>query len=247
MFEIAVEGAACFHEPHPIMLSDYPRGEGVNREEHFRRLFLTLKRIYIQRAAAGHRYYVETNHQFIKNFAAPAIEYFGAKIRIIHLKRDPVSVASSFWAIDSVPGRMSRGHYFMLDPDDSSNLIRIPEVSKGTGEFAHDFYKCLWYCYETEARVRAIRERYPSVVWADIWTEELEDTTKLEAMFDRLGVEVVRDRLKGAASIHANLRIEEKREVMDRARCEEMNLKLRAEIERTCGKEVLEGLMPAGA
>lgn len=236
VFEAAVDGAVCLHEPHPIMFSDYPRERGIDREEYFRRLFWTLKRTYIKRAAAGHRYYLETNHQFIKNFAVPAVEYFGPKIRIIHLKRDPVSVASSFLAIDSVPAKTQRGHYYMLDPDDSTNLIQIPELWNGSGEFGHDLYKCLWYWYETEARVRAMKRRYPAVVWIDITTEQLNDRTVLKSMFDRLGIPVFPDRLDRAVSIRENLRTEEKKEIIDRARCEEMDRKLRAKIEQVYGK-----------
>jgi hypothetical protein len=221
------------------MFSDYPRGQGIDREDYFRKLFWILKRTYIKRAAAGHRYYLETNHQFIKNFGAPAIDYFGPKIRIIHLKRDPVSVAASFLAIDSVPVKTERGHYYMLDPDDSTNLIRIPELSNGSGEFGHDLYKCLWYWYETEARVQAMKERYPSVVWVDITTEQLNDKVVLKAMFDRLGIPVSPDRLGRAVSIRENLRTEEKKKIMDRAQCEEMDRKLRARIEQVCGKRFL--------
>ena len=239
VFETAVDDVVCLHEPSPIMFSDYPRRQGIDREAYFRKLFWVLKRTYIKRAAAGHRTYLETNHQFIKNFAAPAIEYFGPKIRIIHLKRDPVSVASSFLAIDSVPVKTQRGHYYMLDPDDSTNLIRIPELSNGTGEFSHDLYKCIWYWYETEARVQAMKERYPNVVWVDITTEQLNDRAVLKAMFDRLGIPVSPDRLDRAVSIRENLRTEEKKEIIDRSRCEEMDRKLRKKIEEVYGKKFL--------
>jgi hypothetical protein len=238
-FETAVDGVVCFHEPHPVMFSDYPRGHGINREVYFRKLFWTLKRTYIKRAAAGHRYYLETNHQFIKNFAASAIEYFGPKIRIIHLKRDPVSVASSFLAIDSVPVKTKRGHFYMLDPDEPTNLIRIPDLWNGSGEFEHDLYKCLWYWYETEARVRAIKERYPGVIWVDITTEQLNDRSVLKAMFDRLKIPVSPDRLDRAVAIRENLRTEEKKGIMDRARGEEMDRKLRTKIEQVYGKRFL--------
>ncbi len=239
VFETVVDGAICLHEPPPVMHSNYPRVQGIDRDEYFRRLFCILKRTHIKRAAAGHRYYLETNHQFIKNFAAPAIEYFGSKTRIIHLKRDPVSVAASFLAIDSVPVKTKRGHYYMLDLNESTNIIRIPELSDDSSEFGHDLYKCLWYWYETEARVRAMKERYPNVVWVDVTTDQLNDRAALETMFDRLGIPVSADRLDRAVSIRENLRTEEKKEIIDLARCEEMDRKLRGKIEEVYGKKFL--------
>ncbi|MGB7933335.1 MAG: hypothetical protein WCH04_14105 [Gammaproteobacteria bacterium] len=237
VFETVLDGAICLHEPPPVMFSDYPRGQGIDRDDYFRRLFWVLKRTYIKRDAAGHRYYLETNHQFIKNFAVPAIEYFGPKTRIIHLKRDPVSVAASFLAINSVPAKTQRGHYYMLDPDESTNIIRIPELSDDSSEFGHDLYKCLWYWYETEARVQAMKERYPNVVWVDVTTDQLNDRAALQAMFDRLGIPVSADRLDRAVSIRENLRTEEKKEIVDLARCEEMDRKLRGKIEAVYGKK----------
>ena len=239
VFEKAVDGAVCLHEPYPIMFSDYPRGQGIDRERYFREVFENLKTIYIKRAAAGHRYYVETNHQFIKNFAVPAIGYFKNKIRIIHLRRDPVSVASSFLSIDSVPENTQRGHYYMLEPSDSTNIIRIPELSDNGGEFGHDLYKCLWYWYETEARVADLKKRYPEAGWVTIGTEQLNDRAALSAMFERLGIPVTSERLSRSVSIRENLRTEEKKSVMDPDQCDEMNRKLRTRIEKQYGKTFL--------
>lgn len=235
ILENTVDGVICVHEPHPVMFSDYPREEGFDRGEYFRKLFWTLKRTYIKRAAAGHRFYVETNHQFIKNFAVPAIEYFGSKIRIVHLKRDPVSVATSFLAIDSVPVKTKRGHYYMLDPRESSNLIRMPELMNGNGDFSHDLYKCLWYWYETEARVQEMKRRYPPVVWVDITTDQLNDKAVLKDMFVRLGMPVSPERFMETAPVRENLRNEEKKEAPDRLLGEAMNAKLKDKIKQLYG------------
>lgn len=239
VFETAVDAVASRHEPHPVMFSDFP--QGIDREEYFQKLFRTLKRIYIKRAAAGHRYYLETNHQFIKNFAVPAIEHFGSKIRIIHLKRDPVSVAASFFAIGSIPVNTQRGRYYLLDPSDHTNLIRMPELLDVSGQFGHDLYKCLWYWYEIEARVKVIRQRYPAVTWVDVETEQLNDLTALRSMFEQLGISVRPDRLSRAVSIRENRRTEEKREVVDQVRCEEMNRKLKARILELYGSDPSSG------
>ena len=239
VLEQAVDGAICFHEPHPIMFSDYSREKHVDREEYFRHLFFTQKRIYIKRAAAGKKYYVETNHQFIKNFAFAAIPYFVSKIRIIHLKRDPVSVARSFYSINSVPGKAPRGHYYMLDPDEPTNIIRIPELFDGHNEFRHDFYRCIWYWYEIEARVHAMKERYPDVGWVNMTTEELNDKAALRAMFEKLGIPVDASRLERVVCLRENVRVEEKKEVLPWKQCDEMNRKLRTRIEEVYGQGFL--------
>ncbi|MFQ5853626.1 MAG: hypothetical protein ACE5JU_23960, partial [Candidatus Binatia bacterium] len=239
IFEHCVEGVVCFHEPHPVMFSDYPRRQGIDREEYFRERFFKLKRIYIKRGALGHKYYVETNHQFIKTFALAAIPYFGSKTRIIHLKRDPVSVGLSFYCLDSVPGKTPRGHYYMLDPEDQSNIIQVRELLDEHSEFGHDLYKCLWYWYEIEARVKQMKERFPSANWVTIRTEQLNDKLALQTMFQELGMPVDLDRLENMVPRSENTRVEEKKGTLDWERCDEMNRKLRTKIEESYGRNFL--------
>lgn len=61
-----VDEMATFHGPHPIMLNNY--SANVNKQNYFDDLFYRLKRVYIKRAAIGKRYYLETNHMFVKIF-----------------------------------------------------------------------------------------------------------------------------------------------------------------------------------
>ena len=40
VFETVLDGAIRLHEPPPVMFSDYPRGQGIDRDDYFRRLFI---------------------------------------------------------------------------------------------------------------------------------------------------------------------------------------------------------------
>lgn len=204
----AADDAVSLHEPYPIMYSDHP--PSVEKEGHFRRLFLSRKRINIRRAAAGYRYYVETNHQFIKSFCGQAIEEFGDRIRVIHLHRDPVSVATSLLAIGSIPGKTPTGRLYLLDPAAEDNTLRIPDLLYGDPRFSHDIFKCLWYCYETEARIEDARRRYPYVRWHFLRTEQLNDATALRNLFDRLSVSYSPHRLVSLAGMRLNPKTEQK-------------------------------------
>jgi len=182
----SLEDAVVFHEPDPIMHSRHL--SGPERLASLDELFWRRKRIEVHRAARGHRYYVETNHQFVKGFADQAAAWFGDRLRVVHLRRDPVSVAASFYRMSSIPGLPRRGSLWLLDPRSGDNLIQLGEVLFGDGEFSHDYYKCLWYWYESEARVQQFRERYPRVPVQMITTADLNELEKVRGLLQGLGL-----------------------------------------------------------
>jgi hypothetical protein len=172
--------AICFHEPYPIMIAD------DFREESPEEVFLKKKRINIKRSAIGYKYYVETNHQFIKHFAELAIREFGKRIRILHLYRDPLNMAKSFFAINSIPGMSRNGINYLLDPFATGNIISFPAILAEEPGLNHPFVRCLWYWYETEARIHRLKEKYPDVIMVDIRTEDLNNPAMLEKMIRSL-------------------------------------------------------------
>lgn len=198
----AADDAVAFHEPYPIMYSDFP--EKADKKAYFDRLFSTQKIINILRDASGHRYYAETNHQFIKNYFEQSVDYFGSKLRIIHMYRDPVEVASSFYSIGSIPGKTSEGKLYMLDPADNDNLIRINDLLTDSPDFAHDFFRCFWYWFEIEARIKKYKSDFPDLVWSEIATEELNDKDALVHMFGQLGIDYDREKLDHLAGAREN-------------------------------------------
>lgn len=231
----AADDAVCFHEPYPIMASDYP--DAHTKDAYFHHLFATRKRINIKRAAAGHRYYVETNHQFIKNFAHLAVEEFGEKIRVLHIHRDPLKVAASFFSIDSVPGKTRTGRAYLLYPDQKDNLVQISDLLQSDPQFEDDLYKCLWYWYEIETRVKAARRQYSHVRWHSMRTEQLNDKAALVAMFEGLGIAHDPLRLDALVGSRVNTKTELKNKTVDLAEVEDKNDRLVRKMEERYGKE----------
>ena len=202
-----VEGVASFHEPFPIMNNVY--GNAVDKEKELDEEF-RLKKLIIKRAASGHSHYIETNHQFIKSFSDRAIKEFGKKIKIIHLVREAPLVAKSFYQIGSIPGKTSKGKSWLLDPSANENIISLPELSSLDGEYSHDFYKCLWYWYEVEARINHLKLKHKDIFMYKIHTEELSSRDKISEMFTALGIDIDADRLHYYAGYRSNLKISKK-------------------------------------
>ena len=226
----AAESAACFHEPEPIMYRDYP--PGMDRNSYFDDLFQKKKRIRIKRSAAGKKYYVETNHQFVKNFAGQAIACFKEKVRVIHLVRDPAEVAKSFFEIASVPGKTRTGKLYLLDPGDDDNRIDLSDILLRDPHFSHDLYRCLWYWYEIQARTKEVRERYSNLAWHTIRTEELNRKESLAGMFHALRINVDENKLESVVGLRANTRFGRKVKQADIRECRRMDEALRKEIRK---------------
>ena len=222
---------ASFHEPAPLMGDNSPPGS--DRMSYYKKLFYQRKLPAIQMAARNHDYYVETNHQFIKHFADHAIAAFGDRIRIIHLVREPWKVASSFYMFDSIPGRTSLGRKYMLDPMASDNFIQIGDVLR-KNEFSHDYYCCVWYWYETEARVKQLRIKSPQVKWHTMRTEDLNNLAALTEMFANLDLPVTSD-LGRAVNTRKNEKTEKKKWSIDPQESERMHLRLLSEMESRYG------------
>ena len=231
----AVEGCASHHEPSPKMLSKSELTN--NKKEFYHRKFHKLKKVYIKRAASGYKYYFESNHLFIKNFIEPAIEYFGDKIKIIHLVRDPLSVAKSLYKLNHIPGKTDISTYYYLDPMADDNLIDIRYLMKEDSEFTHEFYNCLWYFYEIEARIEEAKKRHPDSFYFKIRTKELNNIEVLADMFNALKVPVDIQKLKGVVGTTMNVRKEEKIKDIDDKTSKDMNSKLLNELQNKYGEK----------
>jgi hypothetical protein len=216
------------------MYSDFP--EGADKTAYFDRIFYQRKRINVKRDAAGHRYYAETNHQFIKNYFTQSVDYFGDKLRVIHMYRDPLEVALSFYSIDSIPGKTPDGKLYMLDPAHHDNLIQINDLLTGDPAFGHDLYRCLWYWYEIESRVRKYKAEFPDIIWAELATEELNDKKALMRMFEQLGVAFNIENLGRLAGSRENTSKARGKKPANPADSEEMSARLLNRMEKRYGK-----------
>ena len=233
----AVRDVASFHEPWPAMTDDVPDGE--DRSAYFARLFRNDKRFLVRRAAHGHRCYLETNHQFVKRFADLAVAEFGRALRIIHLVRDPVSVARSFHRIDSIPGRTERGRRWLLVPEDPQNLLPMVDLLRDGGALPHDLHRCLWYWYETEARIKALKARTPGIVWKDLRTEDLNDRERVINLFEGLGLDYDHRRLDDLVGVRRNLKRHYGEERVPAEQAEAMHDELRAALAERFGEDAL--------
>jgi hypothetical protein len=200
----AVDSCASYHEPWPDMHGEELVNLDVDNNPYARFLYKTVKSVNIRRYARGMRYYFEANHMFIKSFYPYVLEDFPGKIKVIHLFRDPVKVANSIYSLGHYPGNET-GNMWYLDYRAPSNKIRVAEILDGDENYDHVFYKCLWYWYEIEERVKDFREQHPNVPVVDFRTEDLNDQDSIMVMLDKLGVPYDIARIVNATGVRENL------------------------------------------
>lgn len=203
-----VKDCVSLHEPYPVMLnSDIERSRMGNDLISI----YDKKLVYIKRAAINKRFYVESNHLLVKNFFHTIADKLPcSKIKIIHLVRDPVKVASSFYMINTIPGKTKNGKLYLIDPSNNNNEIQLSELLEENGEYSHDFYKCLWYWYEVEARINKLKSLYKKIDWFTIKTESLNDICIVTEMMKFVGIPMTDDIL---ALVGSKLNLKSKQKV----------------------------------
>ena len=225
LFE-GIPSCVARHEPYPAMKSDFTtdsHGDIQLQKERFQR----VKRIHVLQAASALDFYLETNHQFVKNFAEPAVDYFGERLRVIHLQRDPVSVASSFYSIGSVPGKTELGSRYLIDPHRSDNVLSIGDVLDSDPSFSDDLYRCLWYWYEMEARVVRLAENYPATPIIHLATDDLNQPEQIKNLLHFLDLSHLADAILPKVGLRTNQKRDEKQRSVDRDSAMEMDRRLK--------------------
>lgn len=165
-------------------VSAYEHGElGVLREHLVRH---KLPQVF--RHAAGHRWYVETNHLFMKSFASLMPEFLRDRLKVIRLRRDPLLVATSLVTRGPIPGVNADGFRWLGDYRAPSVRLPMADVLDGDPRFAHGFYKAVWHTYEIEARYREFRRDHPEVTCVEIGTTELNDREAIKRLVRELGM-----------------------------------------------------------
>lgn len=181
----AVPSCKSLHEPWPPMSGAALRAASYGDVRFVRAAFRRVKAVNILRAAAGHRYYFEANHCFVKTFAELAAEEFGDRLAVIHLVRPTIEVAMSIFRLREEPGT-AVGNSWWLDYRAPSNLIQIADLLESS--LSHPFYKALWYWHEVEARIAALRAALPSLKIVRFETAGLGDKRKVLRLFRDLGL-----------------------------------------------------------
>lgn len=218
----SVPDAICLHEPHPVLYN--PDSKELANERYFRTQYL-LKSLYVRRTARKYRYYIETNHQFIKRLSRFSILEFAKKLKVIHLVREPVGTAISFYRIGSIPGKTEVGKRYLIDPKNPDNLVNA-QILFNNKAFKHDFYRCLWYWYETEFRIRQFSMDYPHIPLFRIKTHELNDLSTVRAMLDYLNMEYDIVALKALVGRRDNRKSDKNFNTIERTKAIEMNERL---------------------
>jgi hypothetical protein len=183
----AVVGCIAVHEAHPVMHGPVLKAASYGDRALVDRVYRQVKSLNILRAAAGHRYYLESNHQFIKTFIQNAHEDFGERLAVIHLIRPAIEVATSIYCLGDYPGT-ERGNYWWLEYQAPANLIPMAHILDSSGEFSHPFYKALWYWHEVEARISQWRARLPMLKFVRFETDWFNDAKKVFKLLDELDI-----------------------------------------------------------
>lgn len=170
-----------YHEPYPILNNNFSLNKGLQKIwVFFQFLFIKYPKILWSRLN-GKTIYLETNHLFLKSFSSLAIKAFNTKIKVIHLIRPAHLVAKSMYDIGKIPGDLY-GNKWYLNPGDQSNCINFKKVfyliSDQEVEEYKDLYKCIWYWYEMEERIKRFKKKYSgNVLMLD--TNQLNDVKQL--------------------------------------------------------------------
>ena len=184
------EGVVAYHEARPIMNGRAVADRNAGRDGYAHDLYWYRKSLRIRWAGAGHRVYAETNHLFITAFADWATEDFGSRLRVIHLRRRRRAVARSIYLLGTLPDH--GGRHWYLDYRAGRNLLNMASHLQ-TPAFSHEYYKCLWYWHEIEARVEAYRRQYPQIEVIDADFEDLVCEETAHLMMERLGLVVSKE------------------------------------------------------
>lgn len=135
--------AVVLHEPAPDFC-DVMRA-AINDLEAGRQFVRQRKLPAIQ--AYWPRDYVETSHLASKGFVLPML-LEGIRLDAIVLQRDPIDVALSLLAIDTVPGKTELGKQYLSLPSDINSL----EISEW--ESLTDLQRCMWYALDSQRRAQ---------------------------------------------------------------------------------------------
>lgn len=198
-----IKGCTTHHEVYPIMHDDVMTAYNYNNPRPARNTYNYIKSINIKRTSIGYQYYAETNHMFIKSFIDFAAKDLNDKMAVIHLIRDPVSVAQSITNLGHEPGT-DMGNKWYIDYRAPKNLIKIADDLEHNTEFKNPFYKSLWYWYEIEARVEFWQARLKRVRFFDLLTNDLNDQYKLMKLFSDMGIDYTPEAIANVASTREN-------------------------------------------
>lgn len=212
-----IEKYTSLHEPGPIMNDEIMIQANNGDDCLAKKTFYGSKLFHIYRTCAMNKskYYLETNHMFIKSFAEYAVKHFYPRINVIHLSRDLKETAYSLYQVGVIPGTLE-GNQWYLDYKATNNQIKMSKYFDEYHEFDHPFYRCLWYVYEIEARIQRFKINHPNVPIFEMSTPDLNSLNRLCELCDFLNINVSRQYLSSNINKRHNQKLgEKKRSNMD--------------------------------
>lgn len=133
--------------------------------------------------AQSQRNYIETSHLCCKGFVE-AILLCQLRSSFILLRRHPRQIATSYYQIDTIPGRTPLGFQYLLSPDDPYVLPLLHWRDM------HDYQLCYWYSLEIERRQHRYRHLLAEIGFSvvDITAEDLHDFDTFMYCCQELGI-----------------------------------------------------------
>ena len=122
---------------------------------------------------------------FITTFCNFAVEEFADRLSVIHLTRNPRATARSCLFSGMIPKEEAS---WTPSPSAADNALPMKRELGEDGEFHHPYYRCLWYWYETEARIMRFARQHPTVRIVPIRTEDLNDSRRMAECLQESGV-----------------------------------------------------------
>lgn len=198
----AIDSVDSHHEPTPrfdTLMHD------VSSNIELGRHFMTRLK-FAQIARSTKPVYVETSHMFGKGYFEPSMQT-GIPFSLILLKRNPRSVATSMYMLNTIPGRNKLGIRFYLLPNEAK-FLQIEQWDR-----LSDYQLCFWHACEME-----IRQKYYGR-WAkeaalecfEVSTDQLNQPGVFEALLKKLNI-LVSDGELDTISRFRSLRINEKQD-----------------------------------
>ena len=145
--------------------------------------------------------YADTSHMFVKTFADVVFDAFEHHtISIIDLRRDPIDVARSFFALDYFGPRNKEWPNWMFPPTAAFAPFRLQ-----ADQIQSQFDLIFGYLVGIAARTRHLRSLTPQANWIDLELNDLSTSEGAQRLFEQLRVKPPMD-LTQVLSKKANLK-----------------------------------------
>ena len=128
--------------------------------------------------------YADTSHMFVKTFADVVFDAFEHHtISVIDLRRDPIAIARSFFALDYFGPNGGSWKDWMLPPTTPFAPYRLR-----ADEVQSQFDLIFGYLVGIAARTRELRSLTPQANWIDVDLSDLSTTDGAQRLFEQLRV-----------------------------------------------------------